>query len=89
MEELPEQYRYYTLEVRSDERAVYSITGATKQNIVKSPSQFIELPSGEVINRAYIVSITLDGAKTRDTLKSLPEETIQQIKKGALSTYGK
>lgn len=44
----------------------YEITGTEKVAIMQSKSQFIELKTGEVINKSFIVSITLDKEETRD-----------------------
>ncbi len=75
--ELPEQYKQYEI-VRRDGKH-FRISGELKQKIVRSQSQFFELPDGSIVNRVDIVGIDFDREDTKDVFDKLPEGTRKQL----------
>lgn len=72
MSELEEDRKFYKVELSNKNE--YQVSGITKKSIMASTSQFVELESGEVINKSFIVSISLDREETRRQLL-LPLDT--------------
>lgn len=75
--ELPEEQKVYMVQLNNKQE--YKITGTEKVKIMQSKSQFIELKTGEVINKSFIVSITLLKDETKAnylTLKTGIEHTV-------------
>lgn len=60
--DLPEEYKFYTV-VMSD-KTRYHIDGGEKYQIMTSNTNFIDLVSGDVINKAFISQILFDKEKT-------------------------
>ena len=56
------------------DKTVHTINGEDKRKITLASQQFIELPSGDVINKSFIVGMTLDKEETLANLERLPEE---------------
>lgn len=75
--ELPEKYKKYTLTL--SDKTEYSISGEEKLGIMRSRSQLIELRSGEVINKAFMSSISLDRDETKNVVNKLPAAEIKLI----------
>ena len=68
--ELPLEYRRYTLTMNN--KSIYSIRRIEYETIFSSTSQFIELYSGDAINKAYIIEIQFDKNATKEAyIKSL------------------
>jgi len=65
--DLPEDLRQYTLIMM--DKNTYSITGDVKNLILESKTNFVELPTGDVINKAVISQIQLDRETTVDNFK--------------------
>lgn len=74
---LPENMKEYEL-VMSD-KSTYLISSIEKAGILRSKSQFIELRSGEVINKAFIVVFRLNREGTRKNFYELPETKRKQL----------
>ena len=68
--ELPEDQKIYIIELSN--KRDYVISGLEKKDIMASRSQFIELKTGEIINKSFVVSITLDKEATKDKYLKLP-----------------
>lgn len=62
--DLPEDYKQYTIILSTGYE--YKIDGKMKKNILASKTNFIELPSGSTINKAFIVEFRLDLEATKD-----------------------
>lgn len=75
--ELPERYKKYTLTL--SDKTEYTISGEEKLGIMRSRSQLIELRSGEVINKAFMSSISLDRDETKSVVNKLPASEIKLI----------
>jgi hypothetical protein len=58
IKDIPENLKRYTV-IMMDKNE-YEITGDVKEIILKSPTNFIELKSGDVINKAVISQIKLN-----------------------------
>lgn len=56
--DLPEELRIYTLTMSN--KAEYQVTGREKNSIMSADTNFIELSSGHIINKAFIVDIFWD-----------------------------
>ncbi len=69
-DELEPKYQRYIM--RLSDKTEFIITGEEKNGITLSPSQFVELKNGEVINKSFIVSIKKDYERTRQDLAKLP-----------------
>lgn len=63
----PEELRFYEIELSTKKK--FYVTGDEKTKIMHSPSQFVQLKSGEVINKAHIVSISLEKEMTKDSFR--------------------
>lgn len=63
-----------TYKIRMSDKTVHTVNGEDKRKIILAPQQFIELPSGDVINKSFIVGMTLDKEETLSNLEKLPEE---------------
>lgn len=63
--DLPEDQKFYYLRLTNGQ--IYSINGLQKIKITDADKQFIQLPNGTVINRSFIVDITLDLQATKDS----------------------
>lgn len=82
--ELPEEYRYYTLEVRAESVSQFIVDGKTKQNIEKSTSQWIMLPNKNTINRSFIIGIFFNFEYTQRKFRAASEEVKKMIASSAL-----
>lgn len=80
IKELPEERKVYLLEL-SNGRS-YTINGVEKEMIMSSRSQFIQLRSGEIVNRSFMVSITLDREETKTKFLRLPDTEKRQLTSG-------
>ena len=67
--DLPESMRIYTLSMSN--KATYSVAGDEKEAIMESKTNFIELRSGHIINKAFIVDIFWDKSKTVEQYRKL------------------
>lgn len=70
-QDLPEEYKQYEL-VLTD-KSKYTITGAQKERILRSPNNFIELANGTLINKVYIVAIRFEKQETVEKFQALPD----------------
>ncbi len=77
--ELPEAYKIYTLVMSN--KSEYKITGTQKSVIMNADTQWIDLPNGTSINKAFCVEISLDGDGTRDNVQEHLEE-LREIQDG-------
>lgn len=80
IDDLPETYKFYFLILSNDWEC--RINGTTKQNILASKSNFVELEDGNCINKAFIVQFRLDIKGTIDDFRLLPQAVIDSITKG-------
>jgi len=60
-------------------KSIYEIDGATKENIIGSKSQYLELKNGTVVNKAFIVEIRYSHDLTNKFLTKLPEDERMKI----------
>lgn len=70
--DLKEDRKIYLIHLSN--KQTYKVNGLEKQNIVGSATNFVELSDGSVINKAFIVDITLDREMTKDKFNKLPEK---------------
>lgn len=77
IDDLPIEHQYFTLVMGNGDK--FLVGGVTKNNILKAKAQFIELPSGETINKSFISHFKLDKPKTRDEFLKLPYNERKQI----------
>ena len=61
--DLPEHMKVY--QVVMNDKSSYDVSAKEKEAILKSKTQFVELRSGEVINKSYIVVFKLNKNKTQ------------------------
>jgi hypothetical protein len=71
--DLTEDKKIYLIHLSN--RNTYKVNGVEKDAILNSDTQFIQLPDGSVINRSFIIDITLDRELTKDNYKKLPQKT--------------
>jgi hypothetical protein len=64
IEDLPEDFKQYKMVLSNG--SSYIINGETKKNILNSRHNFIELKNGTVINKSFIVEISLSIEETKD-----------------------
>ena len=88
--EVTEKDKYYTIELSN--KSTFEITGDEKEMIMRSSSQFIELKSGEIINKSFIVSISLLRDITRIRLEDKKQKQLSNLKyelvdKGGTKVY--
>lgn len=76
-QDLPEDYKHYL--VTMSDKTQHMITGRQKVAIMQSPSQFIELQDGTIINKAHIVSIDFLKDKTKDEFKKIEASEQRKI----------
>jgi len=62
--DLPEDFKQYRIVLSNG--SAYIINGETKKNILNSRHNFIELKNGTVINKSFIVEISLSIFDTKD-----------------------
>jgi len=62
--DLPEDFKQYKMVLSNG--SSYIINGETKKNILNSRHNFVELKNGTVINKSFIVEITLHIEETKD-----------------------
>ena len=77
--EVPEEYKIYTIHM-SDKYEV-DIKGSTKENIEKVPNGYIRLENGDILNKAFIIRITLNLEETKDNVLSHADEIKNAITK--------
>lgn len=82
--ELPEAYKIYTLVMSN--KSEYRISGAQKEVIMNADTQWIDLPNGTSINKAFMVEISLDVDGTRDNAQHFIEELREIEKRGNVET---
>ena len=75
--ELPDIYKKYS--VKLTDKSEFFITGIEKDKITSTKESFIQLPNGDVINKSYILSITLDFETSKDAFKQLSAEDQKKI----------
>lgn len=63
--DLPEEQKYYLVKLSNGD--LFPIDGLTKAKLMDLRTQFVELKTGEIVNKSFIVSIVLDRVKTKDT----------------------
>ena len=70
-------------------KSEYKITGTQKEIIMNADTQWIDLPNGTSINKAFMVEISLDGDGTRDNARRFADELkeIQDAKDIASSLH--
>ena len=64
---LPEKMKRYTLELTNGSR--YLVSGEIRQNILRSKTNFVELPEGSTINKSFIIEFKLNPEETRDYVR--------------------
>jgi len=76
--EVPEEYKIY--DVHMSNKDTFSINGQQKAILMKSKDAFVELRDGAIINKNFIVDVTLNRKETRDNvLENRPKLLEQQI----------
>lgn len=60
--DLPVSFRYYTLQMSS--KGTYSISGEEVRQIMEADTNFVQLKSGHIINKAFIVEMVWDKHET-------------------------
>lgn len=75
--DLPERYKKYTLTL--SDKTEYTISGEEKLGIMRSRSQLIELRTGEVINKAFMSSISLNREETKSVAGKLTAPELKAI----------
>jgi hypothetical protein len=75
LSEVPEQYKIYTLVMSS--KTEYEVNGVQKLNIINAPTNWVELPNGSTINKAFGIEFRLDYEKTKENIR----ENIESIKR--------
>lgn len=83
---LPESIKMYEL-VMSD-KSSFIISSQEKAGILKSKTQFIELRSGEVINKSFVSVIRLYKDGTRRKFAELPFDERKQLVTSISDTGG-
>lgn len=73
--QVTEADKYYILELSNKDS--FTITGEEKDQIMKARSQFIQLRSGEIINKSFIVAITLDREITKIRLEDKRQKLLE------------
>jgi len=66
--ELPEAQKYYELQLSSGKGII--VNGAQKEGILNSQGNFIKLPNGSVVNKAFIVQIEFSHDETVSRFKA-------------------
>jgi hypothetical protein len=66
------------------DKTIHEITGIEKRKIMDSRQQFVELPSGDIINKSFIVTILLDKEKTKMRVLSLSYEERKALFEGKI-----
>lgn len=74
-QDVPLEKQMYTLVLMN--KSEYQISGITKEAIMNSPSQFVQLERGDVINKSYIAEITANREQTKSKLLALDGETLK------------
>ena len=69
---LPEKYKIYAVVLSN--KNTHHVSGDLKERILSAESSLIELPSKNVINRAFIVEIVFDVDETKERFKLLPQD---------------
>lgn len=85
--DLPETYRYYSIELTSRDSIL--VSGTEKEKILSTGTNFVALKSGEVLNKLHIISILLNKIETMDKFKKLSDEMQKKILEEALSKQAK
>ena len=67
-------------------KSEYKITGTQKEIIMNADTQWIDLPNGTSINKAFMVEISLDGDGTRENARYFAEELREIEKRGNVET---
>lgn len=70
-QEVPLEKQMYKLVLMN--KSEYQINGKTKEAIMNSTSQFVELERGDIINKSYIAEITADKDATKQRVLISPE----------------
>jgi hypothetical protein len=61
--DVPEENKYYLLELSNKDS--FKVNGIEKNKIMGSPTQFIQLKSGNIVNKSFIVAIKLFKVDTK------------------------
>ena len=69
--DLPEDKKIYLIHLSN--KNTYKINGEEKEAILNSETQFLQLQDGSVINKSFIVDITLSRELTQDSYLKLSE----------------
>jgi len=75
--QVTEADKHYILELSNKDS--FSITGEEKEQIMKARSTFVQLRSGEIINKSFIVAITLDREITRIKLEDKRQKLLEEV----------
>lgn len=77
--DIPEKFKKYVLKM--NDGSEYVVDGVQKEKIINSPSNFITLPNGTVINKVYIMSFKLDTDRTRENVQENKDKVLQVVKR--------
>lgn len=77
--DLPPEEKIYRVELNND--SFFFINNEEKEKLLEARGNFIELKTGEVINKSFIVDIKIDKERTGDRFKALPEEKREELRK--------
>lgn len=66
LKDVPEQLKIYTVKLSTGSE--YTVTGEVKGAILNAKTNFIELETGNVINKSFIVEIKVNPDETRQNV---------------------
>jgi hypothetical protein len=75
--DLPEKYKIYKITVT--DKSEYYVNGEVRKNILNATGPLVELPEGNVFNKACMVSCNLDHVQSAEYFRSLPKEIVDSI----------
>ena len=72
LNEVPEQYRLYTVCMSNGSR--HLVSGNTKKAIMEAKSSWVEITGGNLLNKNFIVEFKLNIDATKENVQSHSEE---------------
>lgn len=66
--------KHKRFKIKMSDKSSYFINGIEKNKMMDIPSQFVELPTGDSINKAFIVSINFDIEETKAHFDKLDQD---------------
>lgn len=75
LSEVKEEFRVYVMSLSNGNN--YQVTGDTKNNILKSPLNYVEIPNGSVVNKAFIIDFRLDFGLSRDLVEKNKDKLLK------------